>query len=309
VQKRGDVRVQRATRVFAFETRPGDSPLVERIWRTRSEPVERFISVAATQWEMVVTRLPDRAYLTVRGPETKATISPIPEGADFFGITFRLGVFMPALPSRVLADSSFTLPDAGGGSFWLNSSAWEFPDYANADVFVQRLQHEGLLVFDALVQAAAQREVHELSVRTVERRVMRATGLTRGAIRQIERALKASELLDHGVPILATVARAGYADQAHLTRSLRRFVGQTPRRYSPRNPRSASSPEQARTAAVVFFQDNDTSAAYATARNHFKDYPTTPCRKSSCRCLCRWMVSRNRQKSGRSTTGMMTSRN
>jgi methylphosphotriester-DNA--protein-cysteine methyltransferase len=62
----------------------------------------------------------------------------------------------------------------------------------------------------------------------VERRILRSTGLTRTAIKQIERAHAAVQLLDHGVPILDTVAQAGYADQAHLTRSLKRFIGQTP---------------------------------------------------------------------------------
>src|SRR5262249_60637441 len=69
-----------------------------------------------------------------------------------------------------------------------------------------------------------------LSARSVERRVRRATGLTRTAIRQIVRAERAVDLLSQGASIAETVRRAGYADQAHLTRSLRRFVGQTPTR-------------------------------------------------------------------------------
>ena len=56
----------------------------------------------------------------------------------------------------------------------------------------------------------------------------RATGLTRGVIRQIRRAEAAAELLARGVPAVDAARRAGYADQPHLTRSLRRFVGQTP---------------------------------------------------------------------------------
>ena len=56
----------------------------------------------------------------------------------------------------------------------------------------------------------------------------RATGLTQGAIRQIRRADRALELLARGVSALDTASEAGYADQAHLVRSLRRFVGQTP---------------------------------------------------------------------------------
>jgi AraC-like DNA-binding protein len=36
------------------------------------------------------------------------------------------------------------------------------------------------------------------------------------------------ELLGSGVPPLEVARRAGYADQPHLIRSLKRFVGQTP---------------------------------------------------------------------------------
>ena len=75
---------------------------------------------------------------------------------------------------------------------------------------------------------AAGRELEDLSTRSVERRVARATGLTRGTIRQIRRAEQAVDLLVQGVAAPEVARRAGYADQPHLTRSLRRFVGQTP---------------------------------------------------------------------------------
>jgi methylphosphotriester-DNA--protein-cysteine methyltransferase len=52
--------------------------------------------------------------------------------------------------------------------------------------------------------------------------------MTQGTIRQIERARCAKNLLKDGISILDTVYRAGYFDQAHLTRSLKHFIGQTP---------------------------------------------------------------------------------
>jgi AraC-like DNA-binding protein len=45
---------------------------------------------------------------------------------------------------------------------------------------------------------------------------------------QIERAKRAVALLAQGVPILDAVEHAGYSDQPHLTRSLKRFFGKTP---------------------------------------------------------------------------------
>ena len=82
---------------------------------------------------------------------------------------------------------------------------------------MNRLARKGLLVRDEAVVAALQDRPVDLSPRTVERRVLRATGLTRRAMKAIERAGTAADLLDGGATILDAVARAGYADQSHLT--------------------------------------------------------------------------------------------
>jgi methylphosphotriester-DNA--protein-cysteine methyltransferase len=66
-------------------------------------------------------------------------------------------------------------------------------------------------------------------LRSVQRRFLRATGLTRGTVDQIERARQTVTLLEQGVSIADAIYQAGYADQPHLTRSLKRFIGQTPR--------------------------------------------------------------------------------
>lgn len=63
-------------------------------------------------------------------------------------------------------------------------------------------------------------------------RFVQAIGLTQVSIRQIERARFAMSLLQQGVSILDVVVQAGYADQSHLTRSLGRFVGQTPAHFA-----------------------------------------------------------------------------
>jgi Helix-turn-helix domain len=234
--------MKRAAELFKFEARSTRSPLIEETWQTTSEPEESFISVAVTNWEMVVTRQRGTARLTVRGPETKATPAPIPQDAEFFGIPFSHGTFMPDLPPGRLVDGSLTLPQASDTSFWLDGSAWELPGPDNADVFVDRLVRAGLLVHDPVAAAALQGDVTGLSTRSVERRVARATGLTRGTIRQIRRADTAVELLSRGVPPLDVARRAGYADQSHMTRSLKRFVGQTPSQIAPAPAQPAAPP-------------------------------------------------------------------
>jgi methylphosphotriester-DNA--protein-cysteine methyltransferase len=68
----------------------------------------------------------------------------------------------------------------------------------------------------------------DLSVRSIQRKFLQTTGLTHGAISQIDRARRATILLQQGASILDAVYQAGYADQPHLTRSLKYYIGQTP---------------------------------------------------------------------------------
>ncbi|HEX4713930.1 MAG TPA: helix-turn-helix domain-containing protein, partial [Ktedonobacteraceae bacterium] len=109
-----------------------------------------------------------------------------------------------------------------------SGSVWQFPDYDNADTFIDRLVREGLLLREPIVGEALQGHLKDLSLRSVQRRFLQAAGVTQSMARQIERARYATLLLQQGVSILDTLHEAGYFDQAHLTRSLKYFIGQTP---------------------------------------------------------------------------------
>ena len=149
--------------------------------------------------------------------------------AEFFGIVFRAGSYMPLFPVNMVMDRrDLNLPTWSGKSFWLNSSAWQIPDFDNADTFVQRLVRQGLLVADPMVEIALHEQPHVQSRRTIQRRFLRATGLTHNAFSQIQRARYATTLLKQGRSILDTVELAGYSDQPHMTRALKLLIGQTP---------------------------------------------------------------------------------
>jgi AraC-like DNA-binding protein len=214
--------------LFSFEDRPSDSPFVEQIWRAHSEHAGSFLSVAASHWEMVVTRQHGQTFLTVRGPETRATPLDCSADGEWLGIRFQLGTVMPHLPASQLVDGAVNLPDAGSRSFWLHGSAWQFPDFENADTFVARLVRDGLLIREAVVQAALHDQLQDRSLRTAQRHFLRTTGLTHSAVRQIERARYATILLRQGRSIPDVVYEAGYFDQPHLTRALKHFIGLTP---------------------------------------------------------------------------------
>ena len=211
--------------------RASDSPFVERIWRAHSERSGTMVSVASSHCEMVVTRHRGKTMLTIRGPETRATTIDCPVGSEWIGIRFSLGSFMPRYPTRRLMDRhDVNLHGVSRRGFWLDGSAWEFPDFENAESFVTGLVNRKLLARDPAVAAALGGEVQALSRRSTQRHFLLATGMTHTMFRRIRRARYAARLLKQGVSIVDTVHEAGYYDQAHLTRSLRRLIGVTPAR-------------------------------------------------------------------------------
>jgi AraC-like DNA-binding protein len=218
------------------EERPSDSPFVERLWYSRSEEGRPFLSTAESHGEIVVTKYPDRTTLTVRGPATYATSAYCPPNTEFWGVMFKVGTFMPKFPVNMIMDrGDVDLPEAGSNSFWLDGSAWEFPTFENIDTFINRLVREGLLVHDSVIDVALQEQPQAMSPRNIQRRFLRATGMTYSTIFQIQRAREATSLLQEGVSILDAVDRVGYSDQSHMTRSLKHFMGQTPAQIAAKN--------------------------------------------------------------------------
>ena len=219
---------KRAAELFAIDEWGSDSGFVEKAWRCNSVPEPEFISVATSRWHIVVTNRDGRRQVMLRGPETRATHTAIPADTEFFGIVFTLGTFAPAIPLAGIVDGALALPPMSRNSFWLDGSSWEIPTADNADVFVDRLARRNILVRDAVAADACRSDVEGISMRTLQRRVARATGLTRSTIRQIARAETAVEVLGNGMKPADAVVSLGYADQAHLTRSVKRYIGQTP---------------------------------------------------------------------------------
>jgi AraC-like DNA-binding protein len=212
-----------------FDVRLSDSPLVERVWRSYSEGAGSFTSISAVCWSMVVSKFNGRIALSIHGPETGANSKDFPtEELEWFGIDFKLGTFMPHIPPTSMVGRNRTLPQAAKNTFWLGDSAWQFPNYENADTFVNRLGREGLLTNDPTVTAIQEGLSPKMSLRSVQYRFLLSTGLTQRTIKQIERARYAVTLLKQGVSIFDAVYEAGYSDQAHLTRSLKHFIGHTP---------------------------------------------------------------------------------
>jgi AraC-like DNA-binding protein len=211
-----------------FEGRGSDSPHIEAVWHGQAGNDYAPICPASGHWHLLFLKQSGKVKVSIEGPLTKATPVTQAEGTSWFGVTFSLGTFLSAVPLRYLLDERAILSPDAKTSFMLAGSHWQFPDYENVETFVERLARESLLVSDPIVKAVLQEYPQKVSSRTVRRRFLFATGLTYKAISQIERAKWAMALLEQGVPLLETAYQVGYADQSHMTRSLKHFIGHTP---------------------------------------------------------------------------------
>lgn len=213
---------------FEFEQYHPDSTFIKTVWRTRSNIGDSFISQAESHWDIVVTKQKGSSTLTLKGPETRARLAPVPSDAEFIGIQFQHGCFMPHFPVHELTNGGLNLDNATNKHFWFKGSTLEFPDFEDAELFIDRLIKTGELVKDPLIKAVLNDEPLDTSLRTVQRRFVKVMGLSSNALKQIERARQAAQLLESGNSIADVAFEMGYTDQSHLTRSLKTLTGQTP---------------------------------------------------------------------------------
>lgn len=214
--------------VIDYQERGSDSPFIHTISTVRAERDGFAIIPADGHLYLYVRKQSGQTSLTVGGTITTAMSVPQIPGTEWLGVRLTLGLFMPSLPATKLVNTESTLPDASSKTFWLNGRSWQYPDYENVETFVEWLVREEVLIHEPIVEAVLNDHPQEMSLRSLQRRFLKATGVTHNTFRQIERAQQAVSLLQQGMSILDTVYEAGYFDQPHLTRSLKQLMGQTP---------------------------------------------------------------------------------
>jgi AraC-like DNA-binding protein len=224
-----------------IEQREAQTPHVRSIWRATSTGDGQLIGKADSSWGFILLRHEGAIRISLSGPTTQAKRISYHAGMEFFGVCFQLGVSMPHYAIGSLVDRNVGLPNATQSSFWLDDTACPFPDYDNVEAFVEKLLQRGLLARDRVVEDALAGRAQSLTPRTVQRHFRRTTGLTQSTIARIERARAAAEHLKRGEAVLDVVHTAGYADQPHLTNTLKRLIGRTPAQLAGLKPSESMS--------------------------------------------------------------------
>jgi hypothetical protein len=213
---------------FEYEEKASQSRFVDVIWRTHDTSDGTYLAAADACWDMVFIRSVHGNRALLSGPSSTITPVPYRAGNRNVGIRFHRGTYLTHVPASAMVDTTESLPMPGDETFLLAGLEFPLPTYDTVDEFVADLERLDLLNDDPVAMAALRGDEPGTSTRSVQRHVATSTGLSATRIRQIVRARQAAERLMLGDPILDVAHDLGYADQAHLTRDVKRLTGYTP---------------------------------------------------------------------------------
>jgi AraC-like DNA-binding protein len=217
--------------------RGSDSPFVQRITHVTYDAQTTEWSTPDGHWDLVVMRKAGETLILQTGLISRPVKLVNEAGDSYLAISFKPGVFVPKLPGVRMIDRSVRHPVVARHAFAMQNETLEIPTFENAEGLVDRLARRGVLATDELVASAAGDRPRAISPRSMQRHFLAALGMTPKQFSQIKRACTAVDLLRDGMAASRVALEAGYSDQAHLTRSLKTIMGQTPGEIVGKKPR------------------------------------------------------------------------
>jgi AraC-like DNA-binding protein len=173
----------------------------------------------------------DTGRIEVVGLHDEVALPVLPAGTRLRGIRFRPAAVAAAFrtPASLLRNQTVPADTVLGSKV-----ARRLIDEDAIDTWIRRIRPNPAMV--TAVGLLATRSVDEVATtlditgRHLRRLVLAEVGLPPKAYQQVVRLRRFVDAVDAGAHLSAAAAFAGYADQPHLTRDVRRFCGITPAR-------------------------------------------------------------------------------
>ncbi|MCI0707707.1 MAG: helix-turn-helix domain-containing protein [Ignavibacteriae bacterium] len=214
---------------FSYQEKQSSSPLVDVVWRTEDQTDGIYIASADACWDMIfITSREGKTTVLLSGPCFKTTRVPYTAGNKNFGIKFSSCTVFTNIPVASMVNVTKSLPMPTENSFELQGITWKLPTYESVDQFVAELENRGLIKSDPIIKSVLEDKNAGISQRSVQRHFIKTIGMSPRRVKQIIAARTAVGLLLQGAQIAEVAYKLGYADQAHMTRMLKRFTDYTP---------------------------------------------------------------------------------
>lgn len=206
---------------------------IASVWAIRTAETTQRIAPADPCISIILVKSDASAEVIIRGPETAPRSEILLPGYTWIGIRLRPGLQLKNFPAQQLTDSFRTLPADRQGQFQFEGTLLQFPSFSNAEELIKQMHDLGYVRGKALNSQESPRQV--MSSKSYSRFVKRSTGLSPYKLHQLQRMSEALRLLRQGMPAATVATELGFADQAHLTRAAKQFLGYTPKEL-PRWP-------------------------------------------------------------------------
>lgn len=207
-----------------------DSPLpfINCIWHAVVERDGAYTDPANEYWCLGFIRHGDGSLsVELYGPSLYPRVLEGHAGEEYWGIEFKVYTTLSAISKGEILNAHVSLRIAGN-SFLIGDQSYPIPAYSELEKFAQQLYEDGIIIADRHIDLALQGNSAGFSERSRQRRFKNVTGLTKKQIEQLQRARHAFYLLQAGSDLSQAAVAAGYADQPHMTRSLKLLRGETP---------------------------------------------------------------------------------
>lgn len=206
--------------------RPGWGHAVVCCWEQRvgAEPVQRVLPDGHA--DLLVY---DTGLIEIAGLYDEVALPVLSAGTRVRGVRLRPAVVSAAFRIPASSLRNRVLPaDAVLGS----RRAERLVDRRGIDSWVRSIEPSarGTAAVDLLGTRPVDAVATELGVsgRHLRRIMLADVGLSPKVYQQVLRLQRFVQAADAGMPLASAAATAGYADQPHLTRDVRRFAGLTP---------------------------------------------------------------------------------
>ncbi|HKX72839.1 MAG TPA: AraC family transcriptional regulator [Candidatus Saccharimonadales bacterium] len=209
--------------------RTSDHPFIDRVWETFNITDGVYSATPDRSWDLIMGVEQDGTrHMMLAGQATKAAKVPYRSGTYAVVISLTAGAYMPHAPGDTLLDSAEVLQNTDNDHFMLAGTEFSYPTFEAAEGLVAQMVDLGIIKGNDVVTQALNGQPKAMSKRAAQRHFIRTTGMTRKQLEQIERAQEAVKLLQQGKKPLDVAADAGYTDQSHLSKSLRRIMDAKP---------------------------------------------------------------------------------
>ena len=211
-----------------FNSRSSSLEAIDTVWTAQALTDGVYNATPDGSWDLIHIEKPGGEHLVfLTGQQSQAASVPYQAGEISVVISFAAHFFLQSGPLPPDGAVIEFLP-VEAGRFVLAHLELPLPTYDNAELIAAELLSAGVLRMDPVVTGGLGLTTFAASERSLQRHFRDATGLAQKDFEQIRRAQEAVRLLQAGgKPADVTVA-AGYTDQAHMTKSIKRIMGRVP---------------------------------------------------------------------------------